>query len=403
MAAETTRAAAEALDRADPLARERDRFVVADDDLIYLDGNSLGRLPVRAAAAVERMVHDGWGRDLIGGWVRWLTYPEEVGDRLGAAFLGAAPGQVVVGDSTTVNLYKLASAALDARPDRRALVVPAGEFPTDRYVLEGLAAPRGLDVRLVPAGADVVDALDADVAVLCLSMVDYRSGAVVDVAAITAAARHVGATVVWDLSHAVGAVPIELDRWGVELATGCSYKFLNGGPGAPAWLYVRSDVQHLRSPIWGWFGQREQFAMGPAYDPEPGIRRWLAGTPTVIALAAVDAAVADLAEIGIEALRAKGTALTTYAIDLADARLAGHGVTVATPRLPHRRGAHVALAHPAARELSRRLIDEHGVVPDFREPDLLRLGLAPAYTRFTDVWDGIDALAVLLAGGAAAP
>jgi kynureninase len=264
-------------------------------------------------------------------------------------------------------------------------VVPAGEFPTDRYVVEGVAAQRGLRVRFgTEAGPDT--------AVVVRSMVDYRTAEVVDVAAAQAGADAAGAHAVWDLSHAAGAVPVDLDGWGVGLAAGCTYKYLNGGPGSPAWLYAARRCQELRSPIQGWFGQRDQFAMGPAYDPEPGIRRWLAGTPTVVALAVVDAAVGELAAVGIEALRTKSVALTELATSLADE----HGITVGSPRDPAVRGSHVALLAPGAAEVTARLREAHGVVVDFREPDVLRLGLAPATTAFVDVWDGIAAVATVL-------
>jgi kynureninase len=395
----TERAHAELLDADDPLGHLVDELVVDDRDLLYLDGNSLGRLPRRTQQRLRAVVDGEWGRGLVRSWEQWIELPIRVGDALGLELLGARPGEVVVGDSTTVNLYKAAMAALDARADRRTIVTDDDNFPTDRYVLEGLAAQRGLELRVVtsdpidgPSHAAIGDALDVSVALLSLSHVAYRSGALADIAALTTAAHDVGAMTVWDLSHSVGAVPIDLTGGGVDLAVGCTYKYVNGGPGAPAFTYVRRELQpELRQPIWGWFGQRDQFGMAASYDPAAGIDSWLTGTPSVLALAAVEEGVGLLAEAGIDRLRAKGTALTALLIELADAWLAPLGFEVATPRDPSRRGSHVALAHADAERISRALIDR-AVVPDFRAPDLLRLGPAPVSTRFVDVWDAMDRL-----------
>ncbi|SHF90061.1 kynureninase [Geodermatophilus nigrescens] len=393
-----TRAAAQALDDADPLAGFRARFTGAGDDgLRYLDGNSLGRMPRETPAALARVAEQEWGRGLVGSWASWIDVGTRVGDLVGTGVLGARPGEVLLADSTSVDLYKLLVAAADARPGRDALVCCADDFPTDRYVVAGVAAARGMTVREVPADVDegldpavLAGALDGRVAVVVLSAVAYRSGALVDVAAVTAAAREAGALVVWDLSHAAGAVELDLAAAGADLAVGCTYKYLNGGPGAPAFLYVRRELQEeLRQPIWGWFGQRDQFAMGPAYDPVPGIGRFAVGTPPVLAAAAVEVGVRLVAEAGIGRLAAKGRALTALLVDLADAWLAPHGVALASPRDPARRGAHVTLAHPHAWQLTQALVDR-GVVPDFRTPDRVRLGPAPLYTRFVDVWDALD-------------
>jgi kynureninase len=395
-----------ALDAADSLARFRDRFEIDDPELIYLDGNSLGRLSTDALTAVERTVRVEWGGELIRAWDHWLDLPGRVGDRIAEAFLGAGPGEVVVADSTTVNFYRLAAAALDARPDRRVVVTDRANFPTDRYVLEGLAAARGLSVRwldtdpvLGVSPADVATALEhGDVALVTLSAVDYRSAAIAEVGTITALAHDAGALVLWDLSHAVGSVPLALEADDVDLAVGCTYKYLNGGPGAPAFLYVRRSLQEeLRNPIQGWFGQRDQFAMGPTYDPAVGIRRWLVGTSPVLALAGVAAGVELAAEAGIEAIRAKGMALTSLAIDLFDAWLAPLGFTLGSPREAVLRGAHVTVRRHDARQLTRSLI-AGGVVPDFREPDGIRLGLSPLTTRFEDVLIGIGRIRELAAG-----
>ena len=403
-----TRAAAEALDAADPLAAFRARFAGAGEDgLLYLDGNSLGRMPVETPAALARVVEEEWARGLVRSWSSWVGAATRVGDLLAEGVLGARPGEVLVGDSTTVDLYKVLVAAADARPGRDVLVCPADDFPTDRYVVAGVAQARGMTVREVPADVDegldpavLAAALDERVAVVVLSAVAYRSGALADVAAVTRTAREAGALVVWDLSHAAGAVPVDLAANGIDLAVGCTYKYLNGGPGAPAFLYVRRELQErLRQPIWGWFGQRDQFAMGPAYDPAPGIERFAVGTPPVLATVAVEVGARLVAEAGVERLAVKGRALGELVIALADAWLAPHGVALASPRDPGRRGAHVTLAHPHAWQLTQALVDR-GVVPDFRTPDRVRLGPAPLYTRFVDVWDAMDCFREVLASGA---
>ena len=400
---------ARTLDEADPLARFRDRFVIGDPALVYLDGNSLGRLSLDAREAVTATVA-AWGGDLIRAWDGWLDLPERVGDRIAEVCLGARPGEVVVADSTTVNLYRLAVAALDARPGRRVIVTDRANFPTDRYVLEGIATARHLEIRWIDADpvagvqpGDVARAFEAgrpdEVALVTLSAVDYRSAAMAEVGAITALAHEAGALALWDLSHAVGSVPLDLERDGADLAVGCTYKYLNGGPGAPAFLYVRRDLQdELRNPIQGWFGQRDQFEMGPTYDPVPGIRRWLVGTPPILGVAGVAAGVELVAEAGIDAIRAKAVALTTLAVERFDAWLAPLGFALGSPRDPSRRGAHVTVRRADARALTSSLI-AHGVVPDFRAPDGIRLGLSPLTTRFADVEAGLDRLRRLAASG----
>jgi len=402
-----TRAAAGALDAADPLAAFRSRFAGVADDLLYLDGNSLGRLPADTPAAVARVVEQEWGRGLVGSWSGWVEQSRRIGDVLAAGVLGARPGEVLVSDTTSVDLYKLLVAGVDARPGRDVLVCCADDFPTDRYIVAGVAEQRGMTVREVPAHIDtgldtdvLAAALDERVSVVVLSQVAYRSGALVDIAEVTALARAAGALVLWDLSHSAGAVPADLTAAGADLAVGCTYKYLNGGPGAPAFLYVRRELQaQLRQPIWGWFGNRDQFAMGTAYDPADSVDRFAVGTPPVLAMAAVEVGARLSAEAGIERLAAKGQALTELVIALADEWLTGYGVTVASPRAAARRGSHVSLAHPQAWQLTQALIDR-GVVPDFRTPDRLRLGPAPLYTRFVDVWDALDRLRALLADGA---
>jgi kynureninase len=396
---------AQTLDERDPLAEFRDRFII-DPDSIYLDGNSLGCLPRATPQRLDRLVREQWGRRGVRGWEEgWIDLPLEVGERLAAAALGAAPGQVVIGDSTTVCFYKLACAALDARPERREIVTDVDNFPTDRYVLEGIARARGMKVKWLrfdssagPSTAAVASAIGPQTALVSFSHVSYRSAHIAELPEINALAREAGALALWDLSHSAGSVPLALDADGVELAVGCTYKYLHGGPGAPAYMYVNSALQaRLRQPVWGWLGRREPFEMAPGYVPAEGTRSFLSGTPPVLALAAVDEGVRVVADAGIDSIRAKAIKLTELAIALADERLRPLGVSVASPRQVERRGAHVALAHPDARALCARLI-ERGVIVDFRRPDVIRLGLAPLTTRFVDVWDAIETLRVLLAG-----
>ena len=346
------------LDAADPLAPFRDRFVVADPGLVYVDGNSLGRLPRATAERLARVVGEEWGGELIRGWEHWIDEPRRVGDLI-APLVGAEPGEAIVSDSTTVNFYKLATAALDARPGRRSVVTDRDNFPTDRYVLEGLARRNALEIAWIdpdpvdgPTVDDVAAALAAqpgDVALLTLTHVNYRSAAIADMAAITAAAHDAGALVLWDLCHSAGAIEVDLDAAGVDLAVGCTYKYLNGGPGAPAFLYVRRSLQpELRNPIQGWFGQRDLFAMAQGYDPAPGIGQWLTGTTGVVAIAAVEEGVRLTAEAGIAAIRAKGVALTEFAIELVDGRLAAWAARSAA-RATRIAGATVAIRHADAK------------------------------------------------------
>jgi kynureninase len=402
-----SRSRAEALDAADPLAAFRDRFLLADPALIYLDGNSLGRLPRTTAQRLHEAIEQEWGGELIRGWSHWIELSRQVGDLIGTRLLGARPGEVLLSDSTTVNLYKLAAAALAARPDRRVIVTDDDNFPTDQYVLQGLADERGCHLRVVhtdiDAGIDpaaLAAAIRDDVALVSLSHVAYRSGALADLPAVTALAHDAGALTLWDLSHSGGSVPVGLADAGADLAVGCTYKYLNGGPGAPAYLYVRADLaEQLRQPIWGWFGQRDQFAMGGRYDPAAGIDRFAVGTPPVLGAYAVAEGAALVAEAGIDRLRAKAMALTAYLIDLAGQWLDPLGFRVASPRQAARRGAHVSLHHPQAWQVCQALA-ERGVVADYRTPDRLRLGPAPLYTRFVDVCEALDRLRRLVAAGA---
>ncbi len=384
-----------ALDAADELAGFRDRFVIGtgpDDPVAYLDGNSLGRLPRATVERLGQLVEHEWGSRLIRSWdERWVPMPEQVGDLIGTAALGAAPGQVVVADSTSVNIAKVLHAAAGLRPDRRVLVAADGDFPTDRYLVDAVARERGLHVRWVDGAGAVSAALDGDVAALLLSHVDYRSAEIADLPGLTAAVHAVGALAVWDLSHSAGSVPVSLDADGVDLAVGCTYKYLNAGPGAPAYVYAaRRHHDGLVQPVPGWFGAADVFAMGPVYEPAPGIRRMLSGTPAVLGVAAVEEGVRLVAEAGIGRIRAKAVALTELLVALADGWLAPYGAEVASPRDPERRGAHVVLRHPRARRLNDELA-EQGVVGDFRNPDLWRLGLSPLTTSFTEVWQAMDA------------
>jgi kynureninase len=399
-----TREDATAMDRGDPLEGFREAFVIADDGVVYLDGNSLGRPPHAVAPALAALVEEGWGERLIRAWSEgWMDVPLLVGDRIGA-LIGAARGQTVVADSTTVCFFKAASAALDARAGRTEIVTDPGNFPTDRYVLESLAAQRGLRLRWLepadpthgPSAEEVARVCSERTALVTFTHVDYRTAAILDMESITRSAHECGALALWDLCHSVGALPVALDAAGADLAVGCTYKYLNGGPGSPAFIYVRSELlDSLRQPIWGWLGRRDPFRMDPGYVPAGGIRAFLSGTPPIIALHALAAALELVERAGIGRIRAKAIALTELAIALADERLAAHGVAVASPRDPRRRGAHVALAHPRAQELCRTL-ERRGVLVDHRAPDVVRLGLSPLTTRFAEVWDGVEALRTVL-------
>jgi kynureninase len=402
------RAYAEALDAADDLAAFRDRFVRSDRDLIYLDGNSLGPLPVRTQARIAEVVDQEWGVGMVRSWDSWIELPRQAGEMVGHHLVGAAPGQVLVCDSVTINLYKLACAVLDdARPGGRNVIVTDDDnFPTDRYVLEGVAAQRGAELRLIHTDMDegvseqaLAEALDDRTALVSLSHVAYRSGALADMARLTQRIHSCGALALWDLCHSVGAVPVELDASGADLAIGCTYKYVNAGPGAPAFVYVRDHLQErLRQPIWGWFSQRDQFGMGPAYDPAAGIDQYLTGTPNIIGAVAVEEGARLLGEAGLQRLRAKGVALTSYLVALADEWLAPLGFTLASPRDPARRGSHVSLRHDNAWQISQALIRAN-VIGDYRTPDRLRLGPVPIVTRFADVWEALDRLRTIAADG----
>jgi kynureninase len=390
------------LDAADPLAAFRDRFVIDDDLVAYLDGNSLGRVPKATVERLAGFVSDEWGSRLIRGWdASWVELPVTVGDELGAALLGAAPGQTIIADSTSVNIYKLLHAAAGIRPERDEIVIDATNFPTDRYLVESVAAARGMSVRWLRP--DLVENVTVDVlaealgertAVVVLSQADYRSGTLVDLPAATRLVHEAGAVVLWDLCHSAGVLPIALDTAEVDFAVGCTYKYLNSGPGSPAFLYVAErHVAAVTQPITGWFSAADLFAMSETYDAAPSIRRMLSGTPAIAGIIAVQEGVRLIAEAGVEAIRAKSEALTTYAIELLDEA----GLEVVTPRDPALRGSHVTVRHPDAKSITAQMIDR-GVVPDFREPDLIRLGLSPLSTSFAEVEAGIRILVDVAAG-----
>ena len=392
--------AARDMDRQDNLASFRDAFVIDQPDLVYLDGNSLGRLPRKAAERMQTAVEDEWGRDLIRSWnANWFSAPARVGDKI-ARLVGAGPGQVVVSDSTSVNLFKLVMAALAMRPDRLGIVSDVLNFPSDLYILQGCSQLLGNrhQIRLVPS-ADGIEpdlqelwqTIDEQTALVTLSHVCFKSGYLYDALAVTERAHEAGALVLWDLSHSVGAAPVDLDRCGVDLAIGCTYKYLNGGPGSPAFLYVSRDLQEAASsPIWGWHGQRSPFAFDLGYEPLEGVGRFLTGTPPVLSLLAMEAALDLTLEAGMDRIRTKSVKLTSYLIHLVDAVLAPLGFTLGTPRDPDHRGSHVSIRHPEGYRINRALIEEMQVLPDFREPDNIRLGLAPLYTSFAEVWQAVD-------------
>jgi kynureninase len=397
---EPTLAFSRRLDAEDELASFRKAFVFAEPGLIYLDGNSLGRLPRRTVKRMQAAVESEWGRDLIRGWnAGWYQAPARVGEKI-AGLVGAGPGQVIVTNSTSVNLFKLTMAALAMRPERDRIVSDVLNFPSDLYILQGCARLLGNRHRLhLTPSADGItvdqqalfDAIDERTALVTLSHVAFKSGFLYDAAAITERAHEVGALILWDLSHSVGAVPVELAHWDVDLAVGCTYKYLSGGPGAPAFLYVRHDLQdEALSPIWGWFGQRSPFAFDLEYEPAGGIARFLVGTPPILSLLAVEPALDLLMEASIERIRRKSVRLTSYLIYLVDTVLSPLGFVLGSPRNPAARGSHVSIRHPEGYRINRALIEEMEVLPDFREPDNIRLGLAPLYTSFAEVWEAVD-------------
>jgi kynureninase len=394
------------LDERDPLAAFRSAFVLPEGVLAYLDGNSLGRPLKVTRERLAGFVDREWGERLIRAWdEQWLDRPTAVGDLVGRAVLGAAPRQTVVGDSTTVMLYKLVRAAVDARPGRPEIIADTENFPTDRFILASVAAETGRTVRWIepdPATgvrpAEVEALLSDRTALVVLSHVAYKSAYIADLPGITASAHRAGALVLWDLCHSAGAVPVELDSWGADLAVGCSYKYLNGGPGAPAYGYVARRLHdELRQPVTGWMGHAEPFAMGPDYVPATGIRRFLSGTPPILSMIPVEDMLTLIERAGMPAIRSKSVLLTDYAIQVADKVLAPLGVVVASPRDADRRAGHVTLEHDAMRTVVEELW-RRGVIPDFRPARGLRLGLSPLSTGFTELAIALGHIRQILAG-----
>lgn len=395
-AASFTAQEAARLDESDPLRKFRDEFVIEDTDTVYLDGNSLGRLPKRAVAAVRRTLEEEWPVDLVRGWERWADLGLRLGDDL-APLIGAGDGEVALCDQTGVNLYKLAWAAFDT-VGGNDVVTDAGNFPSDRYILESVAKSRGGNLRVVgedPEPAEVAAAVDSGVGLVALSHVSYRSGAILDMAAITTIAHEAGALALWDLAHSAGAIPVDLAGCGVGMAVGCTYKYLNGGPGSPGYLYVAKDIQQqLRQPITGWFGHADQFAFASQYVPAPDLRRFLVGTPSILSMVAAGPGIALTAEAGIAPIREKAMALTERFAAAAGVA----GFEVASPLQPERRGSHVTIRHDAGWGIAQALRGR-GVIVDFRAPDLVRFGFSSLYNSFDEARRAATALADVVAEG----
>ena len=399
---------AAALDAADPLAKYRDEFVITDRDVCYLDGNSLGRLPKRTVDLVHQYLTEEWGHELVAGWSHWIDEAQRVGDLVGSSTLGSVKGQVLAVDTTSVNFYQLCDAAIRARPDRDTVVSDTANFPTDRYILEGLCERHGKCLVLIDdeAGEEYVteqvlaDHLDQRTALVTLSVVQYRSGALHDIAALTRLAHDHGALVVWDASHAVGVVDMAFDRDDVDLAVGCTYKYGNAGPGSPAWLYVNRRLQDsLRVPIQGWFAQRDQFAMGQGFDRADGMRGFQIASPSIVGMRCIEASFGMIADAGLPAIAAKAAIGTDLMVRLHDAWLAPLGFQLVTPRDPRRRGGHVTLRHPDAKQIAVAMREMVKVIPDYREPSSIRLAISPLATSYTEVYEGFSRIRELVASG----
>ena len=396
----TTREHCAGLDAADPLADFRARFALPEG-VIYLDGNSLGALPKAAAERARGVIDEEWGAGLIRSWndADWMALPFQTGDKI-ARLIGAEAGEVVASDSTSVNLFKLLSAAFALRPERHVLVTDNDNFPTDNYIAEGVGEFLGPRVeRRVVAADDILGAIDGDTAVVSLTQVNYRSGLIHDMARISAAATAAGALSLWDLSHSAGAIPVDLNGAGADLAIGCGYKYLNGGPGAPAFMFIAGRHQQaIRQPVSGWMGHAAPFEFAGDFRPAPGIARMLSGTPQVVALSLLDSSLDILVEAGMDALRAKSLALTELFISLVTEHCAGHGLALFSPNDPDLRGSQVSYGYANGYGAVQALI-ARGVIGDFRQPDIMRFGFAPLYVRYSDVWDAVQALKAVLDGG----
>jgi kynureninase len=394
-----------ALDRNDSLAHFRERFLITDPDLSYLDGNSLGRMPHATIKAVNDFLTHEWGREVVTGWSHWVDEAQPVGDLLGRSVLGAGPGQVLVCDTTSVNFYQLCVAAINARPGRKTVITDAANFPTDRYILAGIAEQLGLNLIVIDnesAGTAeneriTVDLLKPymsdDVALVTFEVIQYRSGARNDIKSITDFVRSFGAMVLWDASHAAGAIEMDFDANGVDIAVGCTYKYGNSGPGSPAWLYVNKRIQkELQVPIQGWFANENQFGMGPEFEKAQGIRGFQIASPSIIGIRTVSVAFEMIEEAGIKAIAQKAATGTQMMIDLYDVWLADLGYTLLTSRNPDERGGHISLGHPDAAQICIALRKLVNVIPDFRTPNVIRLAIAPLPTSYVEVWDGFQRL-----------
>lgn len=397
-----------ALDAADPLRMFRDEFVISDTELCYLDGNSLGRLPRRTVEVITRFLVDEWGSELVTGWSHWIDEAQRVGDLIGRTALGAGSGQTLAVDTTSVNFYQLCDAAIRARPDRQTVVSDTANFPTDRYILEGLCERHGKRLILIDdeVGEEYVtnemltDVINEDTALLTLSVVQYRSGALHDVPTLTHSAHDAGALVVWDASHAVGVVDLQFDRDDVDLAVGCTYKYGNSGPGAPAWLYVNQRLQDgLQVPIQGWFAQRDQFAMGQGFERASGMRGFQIASPSIIGMRCIEASFGMIAEAGIAAIERKAALGTDLMVQLHDAWLRPLGFELVTPRDSSRRGGHVTLRHRDAKQIAVAMREMVKVIPDYREPSSIRLAISPLATSFEEVYEGFARIRDLVASG----
>ena len=399
------------LDRNDPLAHFKSQFVVTDPEMCYLDGNSLGRIPKATITAVNDFLGE-WGAEVVTGWGHWVDEAQPTGDLLGAAALGAGPGQVLVCDTTSVNFYQLCLAAVHARPGRKTIITDAANFPTDRYILDGIAKQFGLNLVIIDNEDPAVAAherittqilapyLNEDVALVTLEVIQYRSGARTDIKSITDQVRAIGALVVWDASHAVGAIELNLDANGVDLCVGCTYKYGNSGPGSPAWLYVSKRIQsELQVPIQGWFAQDAQFEMGAVFERAQNIRGFQIASPSLVGIRCVQTAFSMIKEVGIDAIAHKAAVGTQMMIDLYDAWLAPLGMELNTSRNAKERGGHISLVHPDAAQICVALRQISNVIPDYRTPNSIRLAISPLPTSYVEVWDGFARMRDLVASG----